>query len=241
MGYDLHFAPDVSRWLAALDADQPDIARQVNQALETLKAKGEQTGPPLVVPVSYAPRQQEVAPELDRFYRRRMRALTQFRREVSEVVTLRKSLEDRLDDPMTDDQRERLRSAYDGIRAQEERLTEVSIRMDRDVQAFRARKEALKASLVEALVDEMTKLADVMGATDLEQPGGQLLELRPGAPKGIVARLLIAVEPGQAAEVVAAATERDVLAAWYDRVVPASHAPVAVPPGAVREQRTAAP
>lgn len=183
MGYDLHFAPDVSRWLAALDADQPDIARQVNQALETLKAKGEQTGPPLVVPVSYAPRQQEVAPELDRFYRRRMRALTQFRREVSEVVTLRKSLEDRLDDPMTDDQRERLRSAYDGIRAQEERLTEVSIRMDRDVQAFRARKEALKASLVEALVDEMTKLADVMGATDLEQPGGQLLELRRARPR----------------------------------------------------------
>jgi hypothetical protein len=244
VGYDLIFAPDVRRWLAALEADQPDVARQVNAALETLKAKGEQTGPPLVVPVSYEPPQHEVAPELDRFYQRRMRALTQFRREVSEVATLRKSLEDRLGDPMTDDQRERLRGAYDGIRAQEERLTEVGKRMDRDLQAFRARKEALKASLVEALIDEMTKLADVadvMGAAEPEQPGGQLMELRPGAPKGIVARLLIAVEPGQAAEVVAAATERDVLSAWYDRVVPASHAPGAVPPGAVREQRTAAP
>ena len=232
MGYDLDFTPDVRRWLAALDADQPDIARQVNEALETLKAKGGQAGPPLVVPVSYAPRQHEVAPELDRFYQRRLQALTQFRREVSEVVTLRKSLEDRLDDQLTDDQRDRLRSAYHGIRAQEEKLTEVGIRMDRDLQAFRARKEGLKASLVEALIDEMTKLADVadvMGATDLGQPGAQLMELRPGAPKGIVARVLFTVEPGQSARLVAAATERDVLAAWYDRVVPHNYATVNAP------------
>jgi hypothetical protein len=227
VGYQLDFAPDVRRWLAALEADQPDIARQVNEALDALKAKGEQIGPPLVAPVSYEPRNHEVAPELDRFYRRRMEAQTQFRREVAEVATLRKSLEDRLDDAMTDDQRERLRSAYDGIRAQEEKLAEVSIHMDRDLQAFRARKDALKASLTEALIDEMTMLADVadvMGASDLEHPGGRLMELRPGAPKGIVARLLFTVAPGQSAQLIAAATERDVLAAWYDRVVPHNYA-----------------
>jgi len=239
VGYDLHVTPDVRRWLARLEADQPDIARQVNEALDALKAKGEQLGPPLVVPAGYEQRHREVAPELDRSYQRRIAALTQLRREVSDVATLRKSLEGRLGAAMTDDQRERLRSAYDGIRAQEERITEVSIRMNRDLQSFRARKEALKASLTEALIDEWAMLADVadvIGASDPEQPAGQLMELRPGAPKGIVARLLFTVEsgqsgqsgqpgqPGQSVRVIAAATERDVLTAWYDRVVPPEYA-----------------
>lgn len=244
MGYQLGFAPGLRRWLAALEADQPDIARQVNEALDTLKAKGEQTGPPLVVPVSYEQRTSEVAPELERFYRRRQEGLGRVRREVAEVAMLRKSLEDRLDDTLPDDQRERLRSAYDGIRAQEEKLTEVSIRMDRDVQSFRARKEALKASLTEALIDEIAMLADVadvMGGSDLEQPGGQLMELRPGAPKGIVARLLFTVEPGLPAQVIVAATERDVLAAWYDRVVPHNYAAGNAMRGAASEESPAAP
>ena len=93
--------------------------------------------------------------------------------------------------------------------------------------AYRARKEGLMASLTEAIIDGLAMLADVadvMGATDLEQPGGQLMELRPGAPKGIVARVLFTVEPGQPPRVVAAATEHDVLAAWYDRVVPHNYA-----------------
>jgi len=211
-------------------------------------------GPPLVVPVRYDPGHREVAPELDRSYQRRLETLTQVRREASEVATLCKSLKDRLDDPMTDDQRERLRSAYQGIRGQEEKIIEVSIRIDRDVQAFRARKEALKASMVEALIDELTMLADASGVTGRSvQPTGQLMELRPGAPKGIVARLLIAVErgqpgqpgqpgrPRQPAQVVAAATERAVLAAWYDRAVPANYADGAAPPGPVQEHSTAAP
>jgi hypothetical protein len=223
MGYQLDFAPGLRHWLAALEADQPDVARQVNQALDTLKAKGEQIGPPLVVPVDYEQRHCGAAPELERTYRRQLEALGQLRREVAEVVTLRKRLEDRLDDATTDDQRERLRSAYEGIRAQEEKITEVGKRMDLDMRAYRARKEALTASLTEAIIDGLTMLADVadvMGAPELEQPSGPLMELRPGAPKGIVARLLFTVEPGRSAQIVAAATERDVLTAWYDRVVP---------------------
>jgi hypothetical protein len=244
MGYQLDFAPDLKRWLAALEADQPDIARQVNEALDTLRAKGEQVGPPLVVPVSYQQRHREVAPELERTYMRQLDALAQLRREASEVAALRKSLEDRLDDATADDQRERLRSAYEGIRVQEERITEVCQRMDLDMHAYRARKEAIMASLTEAIIDGLAMLADVadvMGPTDLEQPGGRLMELRPGAPKSIVARVLFTVdEPGRSAQFVAAATERDVLAAWYDRVVPHHYAAGNAPQVATQKESPAA-
>ena len=222
MGYQLEVAPGLRHWLATLEADLPDVARQVHEALDTLKAKGEQAGPPLVVPVDYRPGQREVAPELEHTYRRQLGALARLRREVSDVVTLRKELGDRLDDSMTDDQRELLRNAFDGIHVQEEKLTEVCQRLDLDMHAYRARKEALMASMTEAIVDGLAMLADVadvIGASELEEPGSQLMELRPGAPKGIVARVLFLVEPGQPARVVAAATEGDVLAAWYDRVV----------------------
>jgi hypothetical protein len=233
--YDLHFAPDVRRWLTALEADQPDIARQVSEALDTLKAKGEQIGPPLAVPATFERHHREVAPELERTYRRQLKAVTQLRREGAEVATLRKSLEDALDDAATEDQRARLRSAHEGIREQEERLTEVCKRVDLDLNAYRARKETLTAALTEAIIDGLAMLADmadVMGASHLEQPAGQLRELRPGAPKGIVARLLFTVEPGQPVQVLAAATERDVLAAWYDRVVPHEYAKREAPPAA---------
>lgn len=235
MGYQLEVAPGLRHWLATLEADQPDVARQVNEALDTLKAKGEQAGPPLVVPVDYRPGHRELAPapELERTYMRQVHALTRLRREVGDVATLRKQLEDGLDDEATEDQRERLRSAHDGIQVQEQRITEVCQRLDLDMHAYRARKEALMASVTEAIVDGLTMLADVaevIGATDLEEPGGQLMELRPGAPKGIVARVLFMVEPGQPPRVVAAATESDVLAAWYDRVLPPHYAGTA--PGA---------
>jgi hypothetical protein len=99
--------------------------------------------------------------------------------------------------------------------------------MDLDLHAYRARKETLTASLTEAIIDGLTMLADVadvMGPDDLEQPGGQLKELRPGGPKGIVARLVFTVGPGQPAQFIAAATESDVLAGWYDEVVPHNYA-----------------
>jgi len=240
VGCHLHFAADVERWLLALEADRPQIARQVNDALDRLKAVGEQIGPPLVVPVDYHPGHRGVALELDRSYQRRLQALTRVRREVSEVAALRKCLEARLDDALPDDQRERLRGGYDGIAAQEEKLTQVSRRMDQDLQAYRARKETLKASLVAALVDELTMLADaddVTGATAPAPPTGPLMELRPGAPEHIVARLLFTVEPGQTALLIAAATERDVLSAWYDRVVPDTYVPGATPPVAAGKRR----
>ncbi len=93
-----------------------------------------------------------------------------------------------------------------------------------------------------AIVDGLAMLADVadvIGATDLEQPGGQLMELRPGAPKGIVARVLFIVEPGQPARVVAAATESVVLAAWYERVVPHNYAAGNAPGAATAEEASA--
>jgi hypothetical protein len=156
VAYDLEFASDVRHWLTDLEADQPEIAGPVNEALDTLKLKGAQAGPPLVVPVTYERYQREVAPELERSYRRQLAAVGQLRREGAEVATLRKSLGDGMVHATTGDQRERLRSAHDGIREQEERLTEVCKRVDLDRHAYRARKETLTASLTEAIIDGLT-------------------------------------------------------------------------------------
>ena len=65
------------------------------------------------------------------------------------------------------------------------------------------------------------------------------MELRPGAPRGIVARVLFAVEPGQPARVIAAATEHNVLTAWYDRVVPHNYTAVTALRAATAEESPA--
>jgi len=223
MGILLHIAPDVETWLAEVRQRRPDDARQVDDALDALRRTGASVGPPLVVPVDYRPRNGDMVPELDYLGQYLFQALSRVRREAAEAAALRATLEQHLDLSLTDDQRDRLRSAYDGIRAQEAKATEASVRMLRDINAFRIRKEALKASCTEALIDGISLVVDASlasGDEDIQPP--ELMELRPGAPDRIVARLLFKADRPDAAQVIAAATIDDLLRAWYTQAVPAA-------------------
>jgi hypothetical protein len=220
MGYQLRIYP-VEPWLAELREAQPEAARQVDEALDALRADGAAVGPPLVAPVDYVPDGRDVGFELDRSYQRQLEAVNRVRRQSAEVATLRKRLEVLLDEAMDDDQRARLRAARDGLQAQEEKIFQISRRMQQRVEAFHSSKEVLRASFLEALSDEATLLgyASLVSADVPAERPADLMELRPGAPDRIVARLLFTVEDPETAIVIAAATEDEILHAWYDEVV----------------------
>ena len=240
MGYQLYIDPGVESWLAALRKHSKADARQVDKALDRLRNDGETLGPPLAVPVEYAPSAGgDTVPELDYCYQLQLKALARVRAEVADAASLRATLELHLEQPMTDEQRARLRAAYDGIRAQEDKVTRAAIEMQREVQAFRARREGLRASCTAALTDGIARLfsADLAMGTygdTLSRPP-RIRELRPGAPGRVVARLLFtaavpqaagktaAQTAAQTAEVFAAATEAEVVSAWHARAIPAAY------------------
>lgn len=226
MGYQLHIDPDVEFWLTETRKAWPEAARRIDEAFDALRADGAAVGPPLVVPVDYVPDGRDIGIELDYSYRRQLEAVNRVRRQSADVATLRKRLEVLLDEAMDDGQRARLRAARDGLQAQEEKIFQVSRRIQQRVEAFRARREVLRASFLEALSDEALLLADaslVSADIPAERPAG-LMELRPGAPDQIVARLLFTIEDPETANVIAAATEDEILHAWYDEVVPLDYA-----------------
>jgi hypothetical protein len=148
------------------------------------------------------------------------------RRQTADVATLRKRLEVLLEETTDDEQRARLLAARDGLRAQEEKIFQISRGMQQRVEAFRARKEMLRASFVEALSDEAMLLADanLVSIGIPAERSAELMELRPGAPGQIVARLLFTVKEPKTAHIIAAATEDEILHAWYDDVVPPDYA-----------------
>jgi hypothetical protein len=231
MGYQLYIGPEVESWLAALRKRGNADARRVDKALDSLRNDGDTLGPPLAVPVEYAPAGGDIVPELDYCYQLQLKALARVRAEVADAASLRATLELHLEQPMTDEQRARLRAAYDGIRAQEDKVTRAAIELQREVQAFRARREALRGMCFAALTDGIARLFSAGLAIgpdgDALSPPPRIRELRPGAPGRIVARLLFTVGPvqtaGQTAEVFAAATEGEVLSAWYARAIPAAY------------------
>jgi hypothetical protein len=227
MGYQLHIVPEVESWLAALRQHSRAGARRVDKALDTLRNDGETLGPPLAVPVEYAPAGGDIVPELDYCYQLQLKALARVRAEVADAASLRATLELHLAQRVTAEQRARLRAAYDGIRAQEDKVTRAAIEMQREVQAFRARREALRGECFAALTDGIARL---FGAGLAIRADGDILgqpprvgELRPGAPGRIVGRLLFTVSPGRTVEVFAAATEEEALSAWHARAIPAAY------------------
>jgi hypothetical protein len=228
MEYQLHIDPGVESWLAALRERSKADARQVDKAVERLRDDGATLGPPLVVPVEYAPPAGgDIVPDLDYCYQLQLKALARVRAEVADAASLRATLELHLEESMTSEQRARLRAAYDGIRAQEDKVTRAAVEMQREVQAFRARRETLRGECFAALTDGIARLFSAglaIGADGdiLGQPP-RISELRPGAPGRIVARLLFTVSPGRTAEIFAAATEAEVLSAWHARAIPAAY------------------
>jgi len=269
MGYLIRMAPEVEEWLAAVRDREPAAADLIDAAVAALRAGGDSVGPPLVVPVEDPPlsprpdldaayeRQLEMLTRVRRAVadvatsRKRLELqATQLEQQISKLgeqsrrametghVQLAGEAEARrsaAEEQLTDVQRK-----YAGTRAEEERMTVASQRLQAKVDAFRTRKEALKAASTaaaaaaeaawaEAVIEaasadtgggdptgDSTANADPPGPA---QPSLQLSELRAGAPESAGTRILFTVEPAGTAVLLAAGAESDWLRAWYTEAI----------------------
>jgi hypothetical protein len=128
------------------------------------------------------------------------------------------------------------------VQAEEGRLTVASQRLQAKVDAFRIRKEAIKAAhavaqaaaeaaWAEAVIDDADTDADAEAADSAAddavnaespapaRPSLPLSELRPGAPESAGTRILFTIEPPATAVLLAAGMKDDWLRAWYAEAI----------------------
>jgi hypothetical protein len=204
-------------------------------------------------------------PGLDAAYQRQRLTLARVRRGVATVATSRKRLELQAglleqqvgqsragmeagqggiadEGQVNRDTTERLASLrrhHADMQAKEERLFVASRRLQAEINAFRAGKEAIEATYTAAeeaaeaawaeLIDDVGASAEGAGSAAGDavnagpdgppRPAFWLSELRPGAPESADARILFTVEPPGTAVLLAAGMERDRLRAWYTEAI----------------------
>ena len=159
MGYRLHMSTEIYDWLAELRVSDPSAAGLATQALAALADEGDRLGPPLVTAVAARLSLDELEPALDRHYEAWLEWMNLMRRQVAQAAMLRKDIERQLTDleppPAPAGLRERLAAA---IEAEKELVAE-SQREQMRLDAFRTRKEVLKAAYTAAqaehLIDEV--------------------------------------------------------------------------------------
>lgn len=268
MGYLIRMAPEVQQWLAAVRDRDPAAAALIDEAVAALRAGGENAGPPLVVPLDDDPslnarpdldtayeRQLEMLTRVRRAVadvatsRKRLElqanqleqqigklgeqgrtAMEAGRRDLAEEAGVRRGA---AREQLADLQRQ-----YAGMQAEEGRLTVASQRLQAKVDAFRIRKEAIKAAhavaqaaaeaaWAEAVIDDADAEASGSAADDAvnaeapdpARPSLPLSELRPGAPESAGTRILFTIEPPATAVLLAAGMEDDWLHAWYTEAI----------------------
>jgi phage shock protein A len=230
MGYELRMSAEIHDWLANLRSDDPPAAAVVADALTALTTEEAALGPPLMVPVAIRASDLSGAPDqayqdnlaATQIMRRRTADAATLARDIQSQITELEALRDQLSEQrqqaLNDDIPEaaaqaadRLAAANDLVAGLRERLpgvieaarqlTDTSRVMHTRADAFRTRKEVLKASYVAAqaewqLEDEFpsgdeeggdaaARLAEVTEQIERELRrhlnGVGLLELRPGA------------------------------------------------------------
>ena len=226
MGYRLRMSAEIYDWLAELRDSDPAAAGLAGQALAALADEGDRLGPPLVISLAARSDPEELLAALDHRYQGLLESLKEMRGRVAEAAILRRDIERQLAGPASERELkpeptpESTPELADAIEA-EERLTEASQRQQMRADAFRTRKEVLKAAyqaaravyLIEQAQDEpeetgaAARLAEVTAEIERElgdeAPADGLLELRPGAPGDSGIRILFAVEPPGAALLIA--------------------------------------
>jgi cytochrome c556 len=269
MGYLIRMASEVEEWLARVRDRDPAVAALIDEAVAALRTGGESVGSPLVVPVDDPPlaarpdldaayeRQLEMLTRVRRAVadvatsRKRLELqaaqleqqiskLSEQSRKVMEAGHGNLAEEADARRGAAEEQLAELRRKYADMQAEEERITAASQRLQAKVDAFRTRKEAIKAAYtaaeaaaeagwVEAVIEAAS--ADIGGAgaagdeaVDADSPGPawpslQLSELRPGAPELARTRILFTVEPPGTAVLLAAGMESDWLRAWYTEAI----------------------
>ena len=269
MGYLIRMAPEVEEWLAAVRDRDPAAADLIDEAVAALRAGGTSVGPPLVVPLddpslgarpdleSSYQRQLEMLTRVRRAvadvatWRKRLELqASQLEQQIGKLGDQsRKAMEEGRGDlaeqarARRDAVREQLADLlrqYAGVQAEEERAVVASQRLQAKVDAFRTRKEAIKAACTaaqaaaeaawaEAVIDDASAGAEGAGhaaadavstaAPDPARTSLPLSELRPGAPESAGTRILFTVEPSGTAVLLAASMESDRLRAWYTEAI----------------------
>ena len=245
MGYRLQMSAEIYDWLAELRDSDPPAAELAAQALAALADGGDRVGSPLVTAATATrPRPDALLPALDRQYQAQLESMNLMRRRVAQAAMLRKDLERQLTEPEQPPDpaglRERLAAAIEA----EERLTVESQREQLRVDAFRTRKEVLKATYTAAravqLIEEaqaagghairrddpagaVARLDEITGQIEQElgpeDPAEGLMELRPGAPAESGIRILFAVEPPGTALLIAVLEGGDAVRDHYREAV----------------------
>jgi phage shock protein A len=246
LGYQIRIVPEVEAWLAELRQGDPAVATLVDEAVDALRVAGESLGAPMVVPLDNWPSRQNPDPRqtLDYSYQRMLENLTRVRRGIADVATARKRVQlhiEQLEQQATETSRDaapvraevleqlgQLSAQRAHLEEDEQRLGVAGRRLQRKVDAFRTRKEALKAGWTAAesagRIDREVELAEAEieqaeaeagPGEDIHPAGGsaepstgaryrseslQLYELRPGAPGNIGARILFLLEADDAIE-----------------------------------------
>jgi phage shock protein A/DNA-binding XRE family transcriptional regulator len=245
VSYLLRMSGEIHDWLADLQHTDPPAALPVGQALAALMSEGASLGPPLVVPVAATWPENLVAAldaayqhRLERLQvvRKRVAEAAWLAKDLTDQVDELESAQARLDDRRRralqegrkDDAekagRQMAAARQDATRAQgllpwitetEHWLEARNRRLQARTDAFRARKELLKAAYTAARAEvevaeetadpgqadheALDRLRDAAAAIERELgreplPEG-LLELRPGAPGRGEIRIVFAVEP----------------------------------------------
>jgi DNA-binding TFAR19-related protein (PDSD5 family)/DNA-binding XRE family transcriptional regulator len=166
---------EIREWLADLTVSHPDAALAVGQALVALADMGQDLGPPVVVALESPPESADPAEALDYSYHRRLDRLQIVRHALADVTDLSSQIRRHITEleasqSMAD--AAELRCLLPGLDRSEQRLTAASQQMQADIDAFRVRKETLKAKLT---VAEVTKaiagyIADVAAGSGDEKP-----------------------------------------------------------------------
>jgi DNA-binding XRE family transcriptional regulator len=279
VGYWLRMSGEIHDWLTDLRGDDPKMARLVGQALIALMSEGASLGPPLLVPVdSPRPEELTEAIELayqDRLERvsvarRRAADATILVMDIRNAIAQLESAQVKLDDQRRRAQEEggpdeaaqaaeRLAAAQRKTaearqllpRALEvkRQLTERQQRLQARTDAFRARKEVLKATYTAARTDLLVDEAMAAAGQDGNDDDGQqhdpdqaaaalrdvtaeierelrlapwpegLMELRPGAPGDSQVRILFAVEPPGTALLISVLEGREAILDHYREAI----------------------
>jgi hypothetical protein len=160
MGYRLAMSDEIRDWLTDLRSADPSAARLVGEALTALISGGASLGPPLVTPVTTYRRPVVLADALDSTYQVCLEKLQFVRRRVAEAATNAKQLHNEItalgaaDDPADHDRLAELRRRLAAAEETEAKQTIQSQRLQGMVDAFRTRKEVLKARYAAAEAEQ---------------------------------------------------------------------------------------
>jgi hypothetical protein len=235
-GYQLQMSDEIHDWLTGLRSSNTAAAVLVGQALAALLSEGAALGPPVVVALDGPPSPDELPEALDQSYQDRLEAAQIVRRLVVETAVLSQdiqlqiheleSLQAQLIVPSHEldtvaGQIARLRELLLGVTQAEQQLTRQGQQQVMTTEAFRTRKEVLKAAFH---TEQATRAIDQafaasgLGSNDPATPDAQstdtitelareaerelgagpaegLLELRPGSPGKGKIRIIFAAEP----------------------------------------------